>query len=104
MIEELLLQTSDTGPRSRSKPRLRRAAAMRAVWSRPTGIGAQGTVLMAMHTNPPSWSVAAMRRWRETPRRWPLIAGKADARLALGVFVTTRRAPDGLRPQTAMTT
>src|SRR5256885_2187936 len=66
MIEELLLHTSETGPRSRSKPSAGSAAAMRAVLACPTGIGSQGTVLIAMHTAPPSWSVAATSRSRRT--------------------------------------
>ncbi len=35
---------------------------MRIVPSNPTGIGSQGTELIARHTAPPSWSVAAMSR------------------------------------------
>src|SRR5450759_4325521 len=68
MIEDGPLQTSDTGPRSRSKPSDLIALAIRIVPDFPTGIGSHGTELIARHTWPPSWSVAAMRRWRSAAR------------------------------------
>src|SRR5256885_8470632 len=61
-------QTSETGPRSRSNPMDLSELAITVVSDRPTGIGAQGTELIAMQTPPPSWSVAAIKRRRSTPR------------------------------------
>src|SRR5947209_2592316 len=70
--------TSDTGPRSRSKSRERKAEAMTRVSPSPTGIGRHGTALNAMHTPPPSWSVAAMSRCFVT-RRSSAISARVSA-------------------------
>src|SRR5437660_7022636 len=87
-------QTSETGPRSRSNPNERRAPAIRAVSCCPTGIGAQGTVLMPRQTWPPSWSVAAIRRWRETPRTDAIRALIDEADVAFWLRLTTSRPPN----------
>src|SRR5579872_1748027 len=48
---------------------------------------------MAMHTKPPSWSVAAMSRCRWAARSFWIIVVSAAAELALWLRFTTRRPP-----------
>src|SRR4051812_29664418 len=93
MIDVLSLQTSETGPRSRSKPSGRKAEAIAAVLALPTGIAAQGTELIAMQTAPPSWSVAAIRRWRWTPRSCEINDVSCSEVLALWLRFTTSTPP-----------
>src|SRR5437773_6489487 len=103
MMELGPLQTSDTGPRSRSKPSFLSAAAIVAVAARPTGIGSQGTELIAMQTPPPSWSVAAMRRWCCALRTFATRAVMAAAVDALRFRFTTSSPPNWRRFQSART-
>src|SRR4029077_18182377 len=79
------------------------ALAISALAARPTGIGAQGTVLSAMQTPPPSWSVAASRRCRPAALTW---ASKADISAGLPALwfrFTTSRPPNCRCPQSART-
>jgi len=103
MIEAVLLHTSATGPRSRSKPSALRAAAIRVVESLPTGIASQGTELIAMQTWPPSWSVAAISRCRVAPRTPATNSAIAAGESALWLRLTTRRPPNWRCFQSAST-
>src|ERR1051326_762245 len=94
MIDAGPLHTSDTGPRSRSKPRASSAVAIRVVSAWPTGIDAQGTLLMAMQTKPPSWSVAAMSRCRLADRTEAMSDFIASGDEALWLRLTTSSPPN----------
>src|SRR5438270_452529 len=57
-------------------------------------MGAHGTALMAMQTKPPSWSVAATRRWREVERIELITVRIASGEDALWFRFTTRSPPN----------
>src|SRR5579859_7395249 len=103
MIDDGPLQTSETGPRSRSKPSWWIASAIWVVCDWPTGIGSQGTVLTARQTPPPSWSVAASSRWRSTPRTAEMKAFIASGPDAFWFRFTTSRPPNWRCRQSAST-
>src|SRR5438045_2008730 len=103
MMESGPLQTSETGPRSRSKPRPWTADAIWVVAAWPTGIASQGTVLMAMQTPPPSWSVAAINRCRSAALTDAVSARIASGLPALWLRFTTSRPPNWRRLQSAIT-
>ena len=103
MIEDVPEQTSETGPRSRSNPRPRIAAAILVVSGPPTGIGAQGTELIAMQTPPPSWSVAAIKRCRSTPRIARMTSVMLAGVDALWLLFTINRPPNCRLFQSAST-
>ncbi len=57
-------------------------------------MGAHGTELMAMQTKPPSWSVAAIRRWRDVERIELMNDRIASGEEALWLRFTTSRPPN----------
>src|ERR1051325_3628152 len=93
MIEAGPEQPSETGPRSRSKPTAWRACAIAVVCDCPTGIASHGTDFSAMQTPPPSWSVAAIMRWSETPRICWITEDICCGVEALWFRLTIRRPP-----------
>src|SRR6266571_5317553 len=103
MIEDGPEQTSDTGPRSRSKPSARSAPAILVVSGSPTGMGVHGTEAAARQTAPPSWSVAAISRWREAPRSVAISVLMPASDEALRLRLTIRRPPNWRSFQSART-
>src|SRR5690348_16628440 len=103
MIEDGPEQTSETGPRSRSKPRWCSAFAIWVVAGCPTGIGAHGTDDAARQTPPPSWSVATSNRRRDTPRRREMVEARPSSVLAFWLRLTIKRPPNWWLCQSATT-
>src|SRR5690348_9166604 len=103
MIDAGPEQTSETGPRSMSNPRWCRAVAISVVAACPTGIGAQGTDCAARQTPPPSWSVAASIRCRDTARSREMVDARPSSVVAFRLRFTISRPPNWWLCQSART-